>query len=162
MRENMHNLKELKEHYEKVRSEYELPKFSELSQIFDIEEIDSDTDFLLRKIRKVASEKIENYLRFVETILNPNAAPLFFFKLIKKLDNVDREGLTKIYETLGGLVIEIISLDLSYSEKEEAEFIKKSFRIFDEEIKKEFLEFVRKMINEEDNDKKVGESSYCG
>ncbi len=155
-------LDKLKEEYEKFRKKYDLPEFYELNKHFDVEETDIETDFLLRKIRRTIAERITGYSRFADIILNPSNAPMFFFKLIKKLDNKDKEALGEIYETLGNIEIEILTLDLDYSEKKEAEFIKKSFEIFDKQIKVKFLDIIKKLGNEESNNKKENSGSYFG
>ena len=41
---------------------------------------------------------------------SPSNAPIFFFKLIKKLDKEDKESLNKIYEELGNLEIEVVKI----------------------------------------------------
>ena len=141
------NLGELKKEYEKLRVKYNLPDFNDLNKLFDIEEIGFETDFLLRKIRRVVSEKALGYSKFVEIILNPSNAPFFFFKLIKKLDSKDREILSGLYEELGNFEVEIIALDLDYSEKKEADFINKLFKIFNESVREKLLDVVKKLSN---------------
>jgi len=156
------NLEELKEEYGKFKEKYDLPEFTELNAMFDIEEIDVDTEFLLRKIRRVIAEKFVGYLRFVEIILNPASAPMFFFKLIKKLDNGDKEVLTRIYEKLGSIEVQIVSLDLDYSEEKEAEFIKKMYEVFSKDVKGDFLKIISKLSNGGGSVGKVNNGSYFG
>ncbi len=154
-------LNELRKDYNKLKEKYGLPEFSELNELFEVEEIEScETEFLIRKIRRVISDKIAGYLKFVETILNPSNAPMFFFKMIKKLDSDDKNVLTNIYEELGGFEIEIIKLDLSYSEIEEAEFIKKISNKFNI-IRKQLSKIIDKLGNGPNaNQNNVG--SYFG
>ena len=155
-------LDELKEKYEIFRGKHALPSFYELNKIFDIEELDSETDFLLRKIRRFMSEKLAGYMRFIEILLNPSNAPIYFFKLIKKLDDSDREALNIMYETLGKVEIETISLDLNYNEEKEVEFIKKLYNMFNSEIREKLLNILVKLGNGEDNKKKEVNGSYFG
>jgi len=154
------DLDELKKAYNKFKDKYDLPEFTKLNEYFDVEEVNLDTEFLLRKIRIVISEKITNYLRFFETILNPSNAPIFFFKVIKKLDSKDKENLSKIYEQLGNLEIEMVRLDLEYDEKKEAEFIKNIFKVFSQ-IKVDVLRIINKMLDNSEN-KREDKSSYFG
>ena len=161
MKEEYSNLEQLKEKYEILKSNYNLPEFSELNSLFDLEEIDTDTEFLLKKIRRIISEKINHYLRFVEIILNPSNTPIFFYKLLKKLESEDKENLGEIYEKLGKIELKNISLDLDYSEKSEAEFIKKTYQIFTKEMKPKILEIVEKMNGPEEIAKKIN-GSYFG
>jgi hypothetical protein len=155
-------LKNLKAEYEKLMYRYGLPEFHCLNELFDIEEIDLETDFLMRKIRRIISEKILNYLKFIEIILNPSNAPLFFFKLIKKLNNTDKENLAKIYEELGRIEVEIIALDLDYSEQKEAEFVKKMFRDFNDDTRIKLLEVIRKLSNGNNDKVRDNNNGYFG
>jgi len=160
--ENKTNLKELKKKYAVFKDKYGLAEFSELNMFFDIEELeDCETDFFLRRIRKIISERIAGYLRFFEVILNPSNAPIFFFKLIKKLEEKDKEVLGRVYEKLGNLEIEIVRLDLDYSEEKEAKFIKEVFDVF-LEIKGNVLQMVDKMVNGGNETSKKEKGSYFG
>jgi len=155
------NLEDIRKEYDKFRKKYDLPEFTKLNEFFDIEEIaEGETEFFLRKIRKIISERIAGYLRFFEVILNPSNAPIFFFKIIKKLDNKDRENLNRIYEKFGDLEIEAVRLDLEYSEKKEADFIKDIFKFFSE-IKRDILNIIDKMLHN-GNSEEVGKGSYFG
>lgn len=155
-------LDEVREEYEGLKKIHNLPEFSELNKLFDIEEINLGTEFFLRKIRRLMSEKIAEYMRFIEVLLNPSNAPMFFFKLLKKLDNNDKEILGKIYEKLGEIEIETMALDLDYSEEKEAEFIKEIHKIFNDEIKDVLLKIIHKLGNGNTERKKENNGSYFG
>jgi len=155
------SLKELKDKYNKLKSKYNLPEFTELNKLFDIEDIEVETEFLLKKTRRKILEKIIDYLRFLDLILNPSNAPIFFFRLIKKLEKEDRDVIINIYEKLGNFEVSSISLDLNYSEEKEAEFIKEIFKVFNQEIKKDFLRVIEKLNFSEENFKKIN-GSYFG
>lgn len=156
------NLDQLRQEYNKFKGKYDLPEFSEMNKIFDIEEIDVESEFLLRKVRRVVSDKIAGYLRFVEIVLNPSNAPMFFFSLIKKLDEGDKKELTAIYETLGKFELEIVKLDLDYSEEKEVDFIKRVYIMFSEDVSKRLLVVIEKMGNGIGKEKKVEKGSYFG
>ena len=152
---------ELIDKYKPLREKYQLPGFSELNEQFDIEEIDPESEFLLRKIRRTISERVSNYLRFTEIILNPSNAPMFFFKILKKLTSEDKEALSKLYEKLGASELKILSLDIEYNEQNEADFIKEMYKSLTTEIKDEFLKTIEKLSNGEENSVKVN-GSYLG
>ena len=152
---------ELIDKYKPLKEKYQLPEFSSLNEVFDIEDIDPDSEFILRKIRRTISDKIASYLRFTEIILNPSNAPMFFFKLLKKIDSSDKEALSKIYEELGNSELKMLSLDIEYNEQKEADFIKDMFNKFNNEIKKEFQKIIEKLNNGEENSPKVN-GSYLG
>jgi hypothetical protein len=161
-RDNENNLIQLQNAYKEFEKKYSLPSFTSLNEIFDIEEITLETEFLLRKIRRVIIEKISGYLRFVELMLNPTATPTFFYKKIKKLENTDREILTEMYETCGDIETENLLLDLEYSEEKEAEFIKKIHSVFHKKIKKELITIIQKLMINSNNEIKYNKVSYFG
>ena len=118
-------LEELKKRYKVIQSKYKLPGFAYLNENFEIEKLaENETDFLLREIREIILEKAVAYLRFIEMLLNPSSAPIFFFSLVKGLSGDDKKVIERIYEKL--IEFEIIGMELSneYSEKNEAEFIR--------------------------------------
>lgn len=154
-------LEELKQKYEVFRKKYKTPEFLELNELFDIEEVDVDTDFLLRKIRRLIAERIAGYLRFVEVILNPSNAPMFFFKLVKKLDLEDRRILGEIYEKLGSVEVDVVGLDLKYDEKKEAEFIMRMHNLFGE-LSDNLSGIVKRLGNGEGFQKSDDNGSYFG
>lgn len=120
------DLKELKKDYLVLQKKYSLPAFQQLNEEFDIEKVaEHETDCLLREIRKAIMDKAIAYLRFIEMLLNPTNAPMFFFALVKGLTAQDKRSLERIYEKLGSFEIDVIELDCRYNEKDEAEFIKK-------------------------------------
>jgi len=132
-------LEDMKKDYEKLQKKYSLPSFKEFNEEFDIEKAaEHETDCLIREIRKAIMDKEIAYLRFVEMLLNPSNAPLFFFALVKGLTSADKRLLEKLYEKLGSFELDVIELDCDYNEKAEAEFIKKIFREW-AEIKKDML-----------------------
>ena len=162
MEEKDNNIEKLKIRYDRFREIYEVPGFIELNQIFDIEDIDCETDFLLRKVRRIISDRIAGYLRFVEIILNPSNAPMFFFKLIKKLNEEDKKQLNEIQGILGESEVEVLKLNLDYNEEKEVEFIKKAYHLFTKDINKKLLSVVEKMSNEKNGEKKQEKGSYFG
>lgn len=149
--------------YDKFKVKYNLPEFLELDRIFDIGHLElKKTDLFLRKVRQVITDKIISYLRFLEILVNPGNNPLFLFKLTKKLNNSDKEGLLELYEKLGKMHLEAVLLDLNYDAEKEAGFIIKTFNIFNKEIKINLSKIIRKLIEEEISEKKDNSSSYFG
>ncbi len=155
-------LDDLKKEYGELRKKYNLPDFFELNKLFDIEDVDAETDFLLRKIRRIVSERIAGYLRFVEVVLNPSNGPMFFFKMIKKLEEEDRKNLLEVSDILGKFEVEVLILDIDYSEENEAEFVNNVFEVFEKEIKGKLLNIIKKMNNGNAGVKKNSDEGYVG
>ena len=156
------DLDKLKDDYAELEEKYKLPGFQQLNEDFDIEKVaEQETDCLLREIRKVVMDKVLAYFRFVEMLLNPSNAPMFFFALVKGLTSQDKRVLERMYEKLGAFEIDVIELDAKYSEKDEAEFIK--------EISKEWQDISKEMVKmtevlRRNWNQKSGKSDrgYCG
>ncbi len=120
-------LKDLKHNYNALAKKYALPSFKELNEDFEIEKIDKNTDALLKIIRKIMMEKIINSLSFAEFLLNPMNAPRIYAGYVRSISPDDRKHIEKIYSTLGALSILSLDLEIDYSEKKEAEMIKKIY-----------------------------------
>ncbi len=161
-KEDEYNIEQLKEQYKPLARKYNLPDFTSLNEIFDVEEMTLDTEFFLRKIRRTIMEKISGYLRFVDVMLNPASTPVFFYKKIKKLESNDREILSNMYEIFGDIETENLLLDLEYSEEKEAQFIRKIFDVFDRQIKKELIKIIQRLMNGRIAEIKNNKVSYFG
>ena len=130
-------LEQLKKEYEKLQRKYNLPSFKEMNEDFHIEKIaENDTELLPVEIRRWMWEKFSNYMRLLEGILNPVNVPMFIFSIIKTLNPEEKKNISEVYKKLMKEEIKIIRLDLDFNESKEAEFIKESYKIW-QEIKKE-------------------------
>jgi hypothetical protein len=119
------NLAQLKTQYEKLRQKYKLPPFSQLNEEFEIEKVqERETEILLREIRHVMTEKMAAFLHFLELFINPTMAPMFILNAMKNLGESDKKLIEEIYGNLVTLEFSSLTLDISYDEKKEADFIK--------------------------------------
>jgi UDP-glucose 6-dehydrogenase len=145
------SLEEIKSLYKEFEEKYSLPSFEELNENFQIEKvIESETDYLLRELRKHIAEKLYNYLRFAETLLNPVNASFFILSLAKSINPEKKKKLEEIYKKLAKNEIKCFKVDLTYSEEKEAEFIKDSSNLW-EKIKRDFLEIIEDTEKNLDN-----------
>jgi hypothetical protein len=157
-----YDLDELKAQYKKFQEKYNLPNFELLNQEFSIEKIaESGTEILTKEIRRFIADKIFNYLRFIETLLNPANAPMFIFSVIKSLNQEDKKRLTDIYEKLSEIDLELIKLDLESSEDKDAEFIKQVYNSW-QEVKRNLIPIVGKLKNIKENNDEKSNSKYFG
>ncbi|MEK6913377.1 MAG: hypothetical protein AABW47_01770 [Nanoarchaeota archaeon] len=156
------DLKKLKEIYEKLKVTYNLPLFEKVNEDFQIEKIaGSETDFIIRETRKYITDKFFSYLRFLESILTPTNAPMFVFAITKSLGVREREKLIELYKKIAKIEVDVIELDLEYSEKKEAEAIKKYYELW-QEVKKELLEIVGVIKKNWDNKLEGNGNGYFG
>jgi len=156
------NLDEFKKKYEALRKKHGLPSFSELAEDFNIERAsDIETDYPIREIRKFIADKMFNYLRFVEALLNPSNVPMYVFSIVKTLGADEKKKLSEIYAELAKLEMEIMEIDLNFSEKGESDFIKSSFKAW-QAMKKDLLKIVGTVKKNWDSKSETEKKGYFG
>lgn len=156
------DLLKLKKEYEVLAKKYNLPSFKEMNEDFGIERIaEVETDILLREIRKVVADKLYNYLRFIEGILNPTNAPMFVFSIIKALGKEEKDKFSEIYKKLAKIEIALFEIDVQFFEEKEAKFVKDSYGIW-QEIKKDALEIIKAIKRNWDNKAETKDKGYFG
>src|SRR3990167_8117664 len=111
-------INKLKEEYEKLQKKNKLPTFKELNEDFHIEKIaEAETEILIREVRKFVGDKLANYMRFVESLLNPVNVPMFVFSFIKLMDSDDKKRLSDIFKELMKKEVKFIEIDLEFNEE---------------------------------------------
>ena len=162
MKKEDNDLERLKKQYAPLRKKYKLPDFAKLNEDFAIEKIqEKETDFLLREIRLVISDRIAAFLRFFELFLNPAMAPIFILSALKHLGPKNKESIERVYRELVVFELRSISLDVAYNERKEADFVKeitKGWQSIKTEIQ-EVSELIQKIHSKAKEKKK---KSYYG
>ena len=135
----------MKENYAKIQEIHNLPDFNLLNSDFSIEKLaEIETDFLIREVVKSMADKFSSYLRFVEVLINPANAQMFVFSIVKTLDVEEKNKLSEIYKELAKIELNLIELDVEFSEKKDADFIKNSYEIWNN-LKKDLLNILGKI-----------------
>jgi len=132
------------EKYNELSKKYALPDSLKLSEDFDIEKVlqkSAKSKFLLRDIRKTMNDKLTSYLHLFETLANPSSAPIFIFSILKNIGEDDKKKVKEMYDLLAKVQIEVLKLDTVYSEEKEAEFIKKTYILW-EKIKNNIFSLI--------------------
>ena len=155
-------LENLKKEYSKLQKKYSLPQFEKLNEDFGIEKAsESESEIPIREIRKQISEKIYNYLRLVETLINPVNAPMSILSVVKTLNIEDRNKLAEVYKKFVKSEIQLVLTDVEFSEKREAEFIKETFKTW-QEAKKEMIDVLGKVEKNLENKSESNGRKYFG
>jgi hypothetical protein len=81
--------------------------------------------------------------------------------VIKTLGVREKEKLSELYKKIAKVDVDLIELDLEYSEKKEAEAIKKYYEMW-QDIKKELLEIVDVIKKNWDAKQENGKGNYLG
>jgi len=155
-------IEKLKGEYEKLQKKHQLPSFRELNEDFHIEKIaDSETEILIREVRKYIGDKLANYMRFVESLLNPVNVPMFVFSFIKLMDSEDKKRLSEIFNELMKEEVKFIELDLEFNEEKEAQFVRSSYSFW-QIIKKDMLKILKKVNSKWDDKSETNNKGYYG
>jgi hypothetical protein len=155
-------LAKLKENYKKIEKSLHLPEFDKLNSEFAIEKLaEIETDFLVREVARIMAEKFSNYMRFVELVLNPSNAPMFIFSIIKTMGENEKKKFAEIYKELAKIELNLIELDVDFSEKKEADFINNSYKTW-MNMKKDFQGVIEKIRENWDNKSENGNKGYFG
>lgn len=156
------NLEQLKKDYLELQGKYNLPSFDELNKDFNIEKsTENETDYLIREVRRYMGDKLQNYLRFIETILNPSNASMFIFSMVKTLSKDDKVRLSGIYKKLAKEQLDILELELIFSEEKEAEFIKNFYNVWNK-VKNDLGDVMKIIKNNWDKEVVKGKNGYFG
>lgn len=157
-----HSIESLKKDYLKIQKKHNLPSFEKLNEDFQIERISEiETEILIREVRKTMSEKFANYLRFIETLLNPVSAPMSIFSIVKLIGTKEKEKLTEIYKNLVEMEVKVFELDVEFSEKKEAAFVKESYGSW-QKMKTAFLEIIDVIKKNWNNKPEANSKGYFG
>ena len=138
-----------------------MPSYKGLDEDFDINKVDSVEDTLLRDIRKIMFGKFASVLNFIELLLNPSNGSMFHMYMVKGINSDEKNTLNKLFESLGAIEIESFSLDIDYSEKNEAIFIKESFEKW-QLMKPELNKIINSIKQEWKKSSSKKEKSYFG
>ena len=131
----------IQEKYNKLKSKYRLPDFSEINNEFEISTIEQE-DFLLREIRREIAERISFFADLIGGILNPEAsASIMEFGV---LGDDDSKQAIELYKKLMYWVRYSAETSVFADDKKDAEFIKSIFEEW-KSLKKEVAAMISKM-----------------
>ncbi len=159
--EKENSIIKLKKKYSELEKKYSLPKFEEMNREFAIEKSDPDSEILFREIIHLIADKFQNYMRFIENLINPANSSMFAFSLMKVIDNGKRTKLSEIYKKISEMEIKLIKLDLKPDESSEADFIKESHKLWNE-IKKDLYEIIESAEENWNTKQEENKKGYFG
>ncbi len=147
--------------YDELKQKHDLPKFEKLAEDFDIEKIaDKESIFLIREIRRAINEKITAYLHLFETLINPNAPPMFVFSILRNSSDKNKNIVKEIYKMLSKIQIEAMKLDTIYKEDIEVKFVNETFSTW-QELKLRIYKLIENFeANFEENDTSQNRSYF--
>jgi hypothetical protein len=134
---------EVEQEYNKLKKKYNLPEFNKIDFEFEISSLES-SKFLLRNIINKINEKIDNLLKILEELLNPDASTFSSLYELRYFDDEEKKDIYNLFKKLMLFSRKSLATSLSNNEKEEAIFINEIFNEWND-IKSQLLEYVKKM-----------------
>lgn len=155
-------LAKFKERYSEIQTKHNLPSFEKLNQDFHIEKLCRvESDYMIREIRKFMSEKLQNYSRFFESILNPSGASMFIYSILKIIHEDDKKTLLEVYKKLSRTEVDLIELDVNFSEQKEIDFVKNFYALW-QDIKKDITRILGSVKKNWDKESEKDTNAYFG
>ena len=118
-------MKNIEEQYDKFKK-YGLPSFKDLNNEFEISSIENE-NFLLREIINKIVDRTDFFSRLFEDLLQPDPSLLRSMQEAKIFNEEERKVIYDLYKKLMVINRKSVEISLNRDEKEEANFIKKSF-----------------------------------
>ncbi len=148
---------EIFQRYKRFQLKFNLPHLHELQQTFDF--YIEDNEKLFDQIRNEISEKL---FVFTEKILEPLVGEYDSFSSLfeqEMLSAEERKRIFDLYKKLQSLKWENNLLSIKSNEKETAEWIKKTWEFWNNELKKELANICKKLSIQWLNIKKQKQNS---
>ena len=154
-------MSDTKEAYQTHQKKYSLPNYSDLNLIFNLEDIDSDSELFLANVRGKIHDKFDNYARLIENIMQPDSNIINLYEAHYVSDKQKNNA----YSLLKKLMLcirnsELISIE--NNEDDNAKFIKDSYAVW-LDIKEDIKKHITKIKETWEKDTGIKEDfSYFG
>lgn len=132
----------VKQEYLNLQKKFDLPKYQQINQDFELSNIE-DTDFLLRDIRRKITEKLSFYTKIIEDLMQPDGS---FSSLheCRALNEEEKDNIFNLYSELMMIDRDSVILSLQADDTKDAEFINISYKKW-QEMKPKLLSLLKKI-----------------
>ncbi|MBN1502603.1 hypothetical protein JW930_03595 [Candidatus Woesearchaeota archaeon] len=149
-----------KEDYSKISKVHNLPQYNELNRDFNIENIEEE-DFLLVRICRKITEKIETIVKLLEDILYPTTSLTGLYES-KYIEDRDKEKIYKIFKQLVRYLRYSSEVSFSDNEQENAVFVNEFYKDW-QKLKPELQIIFSRLKKSWDTESSIKEDlSYLG
>ncbi len=151
------------ENYEKLRVKYDLPKFDDLNNEFEISSIKqfNTSDFPLRLIRRRITDKLAMFCNILQSLILPNTGSVVNMYEIKLFGEEERHKIDKLLADMMHLERRSLLLDINSNDKAEAEFLKEIWDQW-ENFSTEMAKIADKMSHGWKQEEKTDKTQYFG
>ena len=143
---------DIKEYYERVGKNKNLPSFEEINSEFEIDSIEKGN--FAKQIAGKIVEKTENFRKVLEEFLHSDGSSIAVLMEIKGMDEKDKDKINSIYKKLTILERNFLLVDLDDNEEGLLGFIEKSLEKW-ESIKPSLKGLILKAKNSWQDDSKT-------
>lgn len=153
-------MSEIQKKYDELKKKYALPSFNDINNEFEISTIENN-DFLLREIRKKIDERIEVFLKILNTLLQPETNICELHEC-RDFSEKDKDDAFLLYKELMLMHDSALIAGIICDEKEDAKFISEAFKGW-QPVKKKILAVMNKMKDSWKKDVTISEElGYLG
>jgi len=117
----------IKDSYAKLQKKHNLPDFDRINNEFEISLIEKE-DFLLRAVRRKMADKMGQYAKFLEDLLQPDTS-FASMNEARDISDEDKQLIFELFQKLMFFSTSSVQLDLECEDAKDAEFIS---RLYDE------------------------------
>lgn len=120
---------DLKKDYEILGKKYDLPKYEELDDEFELLYFQNiiEIKYPLRFVRRRIIDKFGGLVSFFQNILNPGSGSLIAMEESGFLSKEEKDELITLVKKMVTLERESLLLDINHDDGKDAEFIKKAY-----------------------------------
>ncbi len=134
----------IKEAYDKLKKQFnELPEFNLINNEFEIIILEKE-EFLLRQIRRKATERVEIILKLADEFLHPGAETFTSFYECSCFDESEKRELLEIFKSMMTLYRGLVEADIVQDDANDAKIIKEA-HINLPDLRKRLVPYVTKV-----------------
>ncbi|MBD3310505.1 hypothetical protein GF351_04755 [Candidatus Woesearchaeota archaeon] len=153
---------EIKKRYSQLQKKHSLPTFDEIDHEFEINSIEEDSSFILREIRRRMVERIEEYSKIFEEIIQPDTNSFRSMSECRVFKDEDKHEIFNIYKNIMIIIRSAQIISLERDENKEAKFINSVFQNW-MRIKKELMPYLEKLEKSWEKESEMDETiGYLG
>lgn len=131
------------EQYKILAQDFDLPKYKEMSDEYEIDTIDAETKHIVREVAKKVFERIDNFKKILETLMHGDAG-LIAMQEAEFFSEEEHEQIMSLTRKLMRLDRALLVAELENTDAAYAGFIKEAYSAWPQ-LKKELAPIAKKM-----------------
>ncbi len=156
-------MEKVKKEYNEIAKKHNLPSWEQLDKEYELGYVGpvAEISFPLRFVRRRINDRFAAVAGFLQGLLHPNTGSLINIQESKFFSDADRKIILNLLKEFMQLERTSFALDLTWNEKEEAEFIKNAHKKW-LESKKQLEIFAEKLRTGWKEESNYSKGAYFG